>query len=240
MGFSEATITGVNPPIYSGFQVYLSWTTTSPAGTWFQIYLNQVLSWWGQTTNARLVAPTIGVIRIDIGTVDPGEEQTSFAADLPAAPARRAELSWLGGTFESANIAGFQVWQSAASTGYGDGGYGDGPFGGVELLELLATITAYPGGIATDGFGYGGFGYGGFGTAAGTYTWISDSLVNGTYYYAVVPFDSIGNLGTPAVTSVTIEGPPQPPALYPDGTRLKYTYNPLTDEVTLLWNASPG
>ena len=115
MGFSQATITGVNPPVYSGFQVYLTWTTTSPAGTWFQVYINRALAWWGQTTNARLAIPTIGPVRVDIGTVLAGEEQTDFSADLPAAPARRAELAWLGGTFEGADIAGFQVWQSATT-----------------------------------------------------------------------------------------------------------------------------
>jgi hypothetical protein len=239
VGFSQATITGVNPPVYSGFQIFLSWTTTSPAGTWFQIYINQALAWWGQTTNARLAIPTIGPDRVDIGTVDPGEEQTDFSADLPAAPARRAELNWLGGTFEGTDIAGFQVWQSADPVGFGDGEFGDGVFD-MALVALKATITAYPSGIYTDGFGYGGFGFGGFGEAAGTYTWISEPLLNGTWWYAVVPFDSAGNLGAAAATSVTILGPPQPPALFADNTRLHYTYNSITDEVTLFWNASPG
>ena len=34
-----------------------------------------------------------------------------------------------------------------------------------SLLE--ATITAYPSGIYTDGFGFGGFGFGGFGEVGG-------------------------------------------------------------------------
>jgi hypothetical protein len=241
MGFSQSTITAVNPPLYSGFQVFLSWETTSPAGTWFQIYINQALAWWGQTTSARLVLGTIGPVRVDIGTVLPGEEQTSFAADLPSAPARRAELSWLGGTFEAPDIAGFQVWYSAAApVGYGDGGFGGGPYGGITLTTLEASITAYPSGIMTDGFGMGGFGLGGYGEAAGTYTWTSDPLSSGTYWYAVVPFDSAGNLGTPAATSVAIHCPPLEPALFDDGTRLHYTYNAGDFEVTLNWLASPG
>jgi hypothetical protein len=241
MGFSQATITGVNPPLYTGFQVFLSWTTTSPAGTWFQIYLNDALSWWGQTTQATLILGSVGPIRVDIGTVLPGEEQTSFASSLPAAPARRAELEWLGGTFEGADIAGFQVWSSAMGpVGFGDGGFGDGPFGGITFTALEATITAYPSGIYTDGFGLGGFGLGGFGESASTYTWTSDPLTNGTWYYAVVPFDSAGNLGAPAATSVVIDAPPLPPALFGDNTRLHYTYSSITDEVTLFWNASPG
>ena len=228
-------------PVYSGFQVYISWTSTSPAGTWFQVYLNDALAWWGQTTTATLILGSAGPIRVDIGTVLPGEEQTDFSSSLSAAPARRAELSWLGGTFEGADIAGFQVWSSAsAPVGYGSGGFGSGPFGGITLTTLETDITAYPSGIVTDGFGLGGFGLGGFGEAAGTYGWISDALSSGTYWYAVIPYDSAGNLGTGAATSVTIGVPPGPPALFGDNTRLHYTYNASNQEVTLLWNASPG
>jgi hypothetical protein len=55
-----------------------------------------------------------------------------------------------------------------------------------------------------------------------------------------VPYDSAGNLGTAAVTGVTIVCPPLPPALQADNTRLKYTYNASNQEATLTWNASPG
>jgi hypothetical protein len=255
--FSQLTITSVNPPVYSGFQVYLSWTSSSPAGTWFQVYVNRLLAWWGQTTNARLAIPDTGPDRVDIGTVGAGEEQTDFSAVLPMAPARRAELTWLGGTFEGADIAGFQVWLSGNALGYGQGGYGQGgyggtptgygaggfgggPYGGMLLTTLEADITAYPSGIMTDGFGFGGFGLGGFGQSASTYSWTSEPLTSGTWYYAVVPYDSAGNLGTPAVAGVTILVPPLPPALFPDNTRLHYTYNATLHEVTLNWNASPG
>jgi hypothetical protein len=240
MGFSQATITSVNPPVYSGFQVYISWTTTSPAGTWFQIYLNDALSWWGQTTTATLILGSTGPIRVDIGTVDPGEEQTSFASSLPTAPARRAELSWLGGTFEGVDIAGFRVFGSDIAGGFGIGPFGEGPYGEIDLSIVLADITAYPSGITTDGFGFGGFGLGGFGEAAGTYTWTSDALTRGIWSYAVIPYDSAGNLGVAALTGITIVCPPLEPALFPDNTRLHYTYSASTHEVTLFWNASPG
>ena len=107
MSFSQSTITSVNPPVYNGFQVYLSWKSTSPAGTWFQIYLNEQLAWWGQTTQATLMLGTTGPVRVDIGTVSPAKSRPA-SPPLPSAPARRAELSWLGGTFESTDIAGFQ------------------------------------------------------------------------------------------------------------------------------------
>jgi len=48
MGFSRATITSVNPPIPSGGQVWISWTSSSPAGTWFQVYVDEQLTRWGQ------------------------------------------------------------------------------------------------------------------------------------------------------------------------------------------------
>jgi hypothetical protein len=240
MGFSQATITGINPPVYAGFQVYLTWTTTSPPGTCFQVYLNDSLAWWGQTTTATLIIGPIGPIRVDIGTVGPGEEQTDFSADLLSAPARRAKLSWLGGTFEAANIAGFRIFDSTAAVGFGNGTFGSSWYGGVELGDLEDDITAYPSGIQTNGFGLGGFANGGYGQVAGTYTWTSGPLLNGTYYYAVAPYDSAGNLGAASVVSVTIAGPPAPPALYPSGLRMTNSYDAITDEVTLFWNASPG
>ena len=223
--------------------------TTSPAGTWFQIYINQALAWWGQTTSARLDARTTGPIRVDIGTVLAGEEQTSFASSLPSAPARRAELSWLGGTFESTDIAGFQVWYSAAAAGelwrrrirfdeltagrqwavrrrHADEARGRDhrlPVGHLHRWLRLRRVRL-----------------GRLRSAAGTYTWTSDPLSNGVYWYAVVPYDSAGNLGTPATTSVTIEVPPLEPPLFEDDTRLHYTYDAITDEVTLYWNETSG
>lgn len=258
MPFSQTTITSVSPPVYAGFQVFLSWTCSSPATgygsggygkggygigggpLWFQVYLNGSLAWWGQTTIATLILGSAGPIRVDIGTVLPGEEQLDFSADLATAPARRANLSWLGGTFTSSAIAGYRVYGSDQAGGYGIIGFGDGPFGEIDLSTVLADITAYPSGILTDGFGLGGFGYGGFGQVAGTYTWTSNPLTNGTWSYAIVPYDAAGNLGTVSLTSVAIDCPPLPPALFSDNTRLHYTYNATSHETTLTWNASPG
>lgn len=231
MPFSQVTITSVNPPVYVGFQVSLSWTCSSPpppgfgdggfgggafgvgTGVWFQVYIDRQLAWWGQTTNARIAVPDDGPIRVDIGTVLPGEEQTDFSADLPSSPATHAELSWLGGTFEGADIAGFRVFGS------------DVAGGSIDYSNVLADITAYPGGIVTDGFGNGGFGNGAFGSSAGTYTWESAPLTSGVWSYGVKPYDSAGNLGTVATTSITITAPPLEPALFGDDTRLHYVYD---------------
>jgi hypothetical protein len=262
MPFSQSTILSVAPPVYVGFQVSLTWTTSSPAGTWFQVYLDRELHWWGQTTTARIAVPSIGPVRVDIGTVLAGEEQTDFSSSLPVTSNRRAELTWQGGRFEGLDLAGFKVFGSATAGAAGTGGFGGGTFGSVDLTHVLADITAYPSGILTDGFGFGGFGDGTFGSAPSVYTWISDQLTRGDWTFAVIPYDVAGNLGTPALTGVTIICPPLPPALFADNTRLHYRYPASSggaafgsglygdggfgggaggaNAVTLYWLASPG
>jgi len=229
MAFSQSTITSASPPVPQGGQVWISWTSSSPAGTWFQVYVDEQLTWWGQQTAIWLPIPIEGVLRVDIGTVLPGEQQTNFSADLPAAPNREVTLEWLGGTYEAPDLAGFRVYGETS------------PGRGIGYGKPLATITAYPAGIYTDGFGFGGFGYGGFGESAGSYTWTSQSLTTGTWNWAVKPFDTAGNEGTAVTTAVFIGVPPLEPAAWADRSRLHYTYaaGP-TYEVTLNWLASPG
>ncbi len=250
MGFSQATITGINQPTYMGGLMFVSWTTSSPSGTWFQVYLDQELSWFGQSTATRLPIPTASPVRIDIGTVNPGEEQTDFSSSLPAAANKFAELNWIGGSFEAPDLAGFFVYGSSGPTtfsdaGFGDYGFGDGQFGlgGPAVINFttpLADITAYPGGFTMDGFGMGGFGLGGIGQASSAYQWISGPLTSGVWMFCVVPFDNAQNLGVPQFASCVICVPPLPPGLFPDGTRLHYVWNPSLHEVTLNWLASPG
>jgi hypothetical protein len=241
MGFSQATITSVNPPVYLGFQVSLSWTTSSPTGTWFQIYVNRVLAWWGTSTSARIAIPSVGPDRVDIGTVGAGEEQIDFSSSLPGVAHRRAKLSWLGGSFEAPDIAGFRVFGSDGASGFGRGRFGRGHFGDVDLSNVLADIAAFPGGIFTGGFGRGPFGRGLFGVSAGgTYTWTSEPLTRGPWTFAVIPYDSAGNLGAPDTTGIVIVCPPLPPAIDVFNRRLEYTYNPSNFEATLTWLASPG
>ncbi len=134
-------------------QWYFSWLSVAPPGTWYQLYFDQNLIWVGQTTSALVPAPTT-VQSVNIGTVGAGNEYVDYSADLPAAPDRFALLSWQGGTFESPDIAGFYVYGT------------DTPGGSIDYTRPLTTITAYPGGIVTDGYGFGGFGDGGFGEVA--------------------------------------------------------------------------
>ncbi len=226
-GWTQQYITSVNPPVQYGTELFLSWTSNAPPGLVYQVYENDALVWHGTSPYCTLPLPPY-VVRFDIGTVGLSQQNVSFGSLLPPAPLLQAELTWLGGTFEAADIAGFHV--------YGE----ESPGGGIDYSTILATVPAYTAGIVTDGFGYGGFGQGGFGEAAGSYSWTSDALTSGTWNFAVVPFDTNGNEGTGATTVVVISAPPGEPAPFGDRMRLHYNYNAALYEVSLSWNASPG
>jgi hypothetical protein len=227
MSFSQSTITRVNPPVQYGTQLLLSWTSSSPDGTVYQVYLNQELVWSGVSQSCSIPLPST-ISRIDIGTVSPGSAQANLQSALPPSPARQITLRWLGGTYEGADIAGFHV--------YGE----HTPGGGIDFTTILTTIPAYIVGIITDGFGYGGFGQGGFGQSAGCYSWTSQPLSGGTWNWAVKPFDTAGNEGPAQTTAVTISAPPLPPAPFPNASRLQYMYGSSNNQLTLAWNASPS
>lgn len=227
MPFSQATIESVAPPTFSNNLMTVSWTTTSPAGTWWQVYVNLKLVWFGTETTTTVAVPSGPVSSCDIGAVAPGEQTTDFSSTINGQNLF-AQLSWLGGSFESAELAGFYVYMSAA------------PGGAINYAKPVATIPAYPQGITTDGYGYGGYGAGGYGQSAGTYGWTSEALTTGTWYFAVVPFDSAGNLGSAQTCAVPIVAPPLEPAANANNVRLTYTFNPSLEEITLNWLASPS
>jgi hypothetical protein len=227
MSFSQSSITSVNPPVQHGTQLLLSWTSSAPSGTIFQVYLNQQLVWSGVGQSCSIPLPT-AISRIDIGTVGPAESQIHFSAELPSSPARQVTLSWLGGTYQGTDIAGFRIYGEQI------------PGGGIDYTTVVATVPAYVAGIVTDGFGYGGFGQGGFGQAAGSYTWTSQPLSGGNWQWGVKRFDTAGNEGSPQTATVTVSAPPLPPAPFPDMSRMQYSYDSSTKQAVLDWNASPG
>jgi hypothetical protein len=228
--FSQATITSLATD-RDGNELYVSWESTSPPGTYFQVYLARRLVWFGRARSVHLPWPGGHgpATAIDVGTVDPGEATTDLSATLPAAPANRARLAWRGGTYLSDTILGFRIYRSpSAGTA-------------VDPTTAWADITAYPGGIVLDGAGLGGAGWGGAGRSASEYTWTSATLTNGTWTYAIVPYDAAGQVtGTPPTTAVTITVPPLPPAANAAGRRLTASYDATTHRVTLNWLASPG
>lgn len=226
-GFTQQYIESVNPPLWTGADLRVSWTADPPAGAIYQVYVDGSLQYHGTSPWCSIPMPT-SLASIAIGTVGPQDGTTDFSATIPAAPSTQALLTWTGGTYEAADISGFYVFG------------GGGPGLPVDFTNAIATIPAYTAGMISDGFGLGGFGLGGFGAASASYSWQSGSLSAGTWNFAVVPYDQAGNLGTITTTSVAISCPPLPPAPYADMTRLKYTFNPVTEEITLSWNPSPG
>lgn len=231
MAFSQATITEVYPPVYRQGQLWIEWTSSSAAGTWFQVYVARRLAWYGQNRSVSLMVPSDRV-RIDVGTVASGEQATDFSGSLPSTPSDRAELTWLGGTYLDAtgndDVEGFHVYQSTAAGG------------AVSYATVITDIKAYSAGVLTDGYGLGGYGQGGYGRSASSYSWTSASLGNGVWTFGIKPYDHAGNEGTATETSVTITVPPLPPALDSSNKRLEYTYNSGTHVATLTWLASPG
>lgn len=205
----------------------MSWTATAPSGTLFQVYLEGELVYGGVGTWCAIPMPQ-AVGRIDVGTVAAGERQVNFSASLPPRPPRRACLSWQGGTYLGADLAGFNV--------YG----GSSPGGAIGYSQPLASLPAYTAGVVTDGYGNGGYGQGGYGQASGSYSWTSPPLAGGVWNWAVCPFDSAGNLGPLQTISITLEAPPPPPAPFPSGARLQYLYTPASRQAILTWNPSPA
>ncbi len=223
--FSQASILSVNPPVVHGSELLLSWTSSAAAGTVYQVYVDGRLSYAGLGTRCAVPLPP-AVAHIDIGTVGPGERQVNFASSLPPRYQRHANLSWLGGTYLSANLAGFNIYGESS------------PGAGINFSAAVAQVPAYTAGIVTDGFGSGGFGQGGFGQAAGWYSWSSPPLTGGTWHWAVQPFDAAGNEGPAQTIAVTIQAPPGPPAPFPNGQRLEYVYHSSTRQAVLSWNPS--
>lgn len=220
MAFDQSPITGA-AEARDGHQVHLSWTSTAADGSWYQVYVGRRLTWHGRTTSATIPAPQYRE-QVAIGVVGPTERAVDFSASLPAPPIDRVTLAWRGGTFQG-DASTFRI-------------YADGPG---TSHKLLGSVPAYTAGIVTDGFGVGGFGDGGFGAAAGSYSWTSGSLANGSWTFTVVAVDSAGNEGSTATQTATIAAPPNPPAVSPTGKRLTLAYDPATFKATLTWLASP-
>jgi hypothetical protein len=226
MAFSQATIDEVTLA-YDGDSIRVSWTSSSPAGTVFQVYADAALAWSGAGRTAVIQSPTIDVpglahqtaaVRIDVGTVGVGEDDEDFSADLPtvAGTVNRVNLSWTGGAFEVTDpdkppLAGFRVYGPTA------------PGGAVSYATVLGTVAYAPGGISQGGWGQGGWGQGGWGAGVETFSWTTGPLCPGSWTFAVKPFDEAGNEGTAVTATQVVAAAPQPPARNAAGKRLTYS-----------------
>ncbi len=193
----------------------VSWVSTDPPGTWFQVYVGRQLAWFGTARSCTVRFPGGSVpVAIDVQSVDAASAHLDLAASLPpvAGGGMRIQLSWLGGTFQGLTIAGFNVY------------YALDPIDPLTT-DAAAFVAAYPQDVALDGYGMGGYGKGGYGRAASSYAWTSDPVPPGDYNVAVVAVDAAGNTGTAATDTVSVSGPPRPPAADSAGRRLAATVN---------------
>lgn len=227
MPFDPTAITRVYAPSSTTAGLRLRWEASSPLGTFFQVYMAGRLAWSGSARTCVVPTPSASV-RIDVGAVLAAERDVDFSASLPASPKNRATLTWKGGRYLGADIAGYHVYQSPTAGA------------AVDYSKPVATIPVYAGGAPVDGFGFGGFGSGGFGFAPSDYAWTSGPLTSGSWSFGVKSFDVNGNEGPPVTGSASIVAPPLPPARDVDQLRLHYTYDPINFKVTLTWLASPG
>jgi hypothetical protein len=237
MAFSQSGFADLRV-IRDGAELHVAWTAAT-FGAIFQVYVDRRLSWCGlqQFCNVPIPADAAGRdVLIEVGIVGTGEMNRDYSGALsgPGGSGNRAQLTWYGGTYldPSGNddVGGYRVYTSAHPGGF------------VDYGSPICSIPAYPAGILTDGYGMGGFGQGGFGRASSLYKISTGSLRTGTWSIAVVPYDKVGNAqSTPQITSISIEASPRPPAAYPDGSRLTYTYSgPVTRTATLNWLPTPS
>ena len=171
MAFSQSAISNVNVQV-DGTELFVSWTSSAPPDTTYQVYVDHRLSWFGMAQQCHVPIPSNAAGRnvwVEVGTVDPGDASVDFSSSLtgPGGPGDRALLSWLGGTYldptGNDDVQGFFVFQSSAA---------NAP---INYTAPVDSMLAYPGGWISDGFGQGGFGQGGFGRGDSSYRWTASN-----------------------------------------------------------------
>ena len=213
----------------------ITWSCTHSPSL-FQVYLDRTLAWSGRQNSCYIPLPSntsLRNVRIDVGEVDPEDSNVDYSSQLQLLPglSSRVQLSWYGGTYLDStgrdNIGGFLIYGSTETSTLG------------SQTTLLARFAAYPGGWITDGFGLGPYGDGGFGMSATSYSWTSDPMASGTWFFSIVCFDKAGNSGsTVNVNSVTILAGPQPVTPTSASSNFTYQYPSWTGNVaTLNWSA---
>ncbi len=238
MAFSQSGITGVNVQA-DGPELLIQWTSSAVQGTFFQVYVDTRLAWYGTARQCYAPIPAGASGRnvwVDVATVDPAEAPLDFSSNLASLSqgGPLVQLSWTGGTYLDPtgldDLQGFRIYR------------GDTPGAAVDMTAPVGDIPAYPGGWICDGFGLGGFGLGGFGRSSSSYTWKSVGLTSGSWQFVVVPYDHQGkNRGAGQTVSVTVTASPRPPAAPPSGPRLTYSYSgPDSRQVTINWLPSPS
>lgn len=211
MPFSQSTILDV-VPAQVGADLKVSWLTTSPEGTWYQLYVGRVLAWYGTATSAVVPLPPHGQdTLIEVGTCLASEASTNLFASLATPPGggRTVTLKWQGGSFLG-SVDHFNVYS------------GDSPGAAVDFTEPIGRVVAYDQNIALDGYGLGGYGQGGYGRSSSSYSFTTAPLRVGTWNFAVTAVDAFGNEGTAQTSTGTIAGAPFAVPRNAAGKRLTY------------------
>jgi hypothetical protein len=209
-----------------GHDLRITWASSSPPGTTFQVYLDRRLAWSGKTRTAHL-PPISAPALIEVVAVDPGEDRVDHSGSFDPVPGRAITVEWSGGRFLSDSLLAFDIYLSPA------------PGQPVSYAKPVSVAWAAHG-VAPDGYGIGGYGQGGYGMAEVRYSWTSKPLAPGVWTVGIVARDATGIPGAAAESSVTLAGPPRAPAAVPGQPRLSIVVNPATRVPTLSWAASPG
>lgn len=230
MAFSQSSITGLSV-VTDAAQILVEWTTTAPAGTWFQVYVGGKLAAKTTRTRAWLPAPgNLGKPAVQVGTVLPGERNQDFSSSLAALVGSdpMARLTWPGGRYLGGSVAGFGIFRGAT------------PGASPDYSAPVAFVPLYRNGIPLDGYGMGGYGSGGYGSSGSEYTWVSAPLPTGSWKFAILPIDAAGNWSSTGATveTIAIVNPPSSPPAFPTGEQVRISYNPTTHQPTLTWQAS--
>lgn len=202
------------------------WTVPNhlPAGCLFQVYISRRLhAATAQPTDRSLVVsldspPARSLLDVQVIAVAPAHAATDFAHLLPANPlANRVRLRWP--RIQSAHPAAtFQLFSNA--------GHGEIDFASPLLprpLPLFAPGTKIGLGFGAFGrhdFGFDSarapglglslFGLDQFGFDTDAVEWLSPPLPPGSFRFALVCYDALGNAAPPIETAVNILAPPAP------------------------------
>ncbi len=221
MGLFDPTVVSGLTITAKGDELLIRWSTVAALGTTFQVYVGNQLAWVGTATRAIVGAPSAaGPCRIVVGSVPVAFARQNLIATAPDPfPADRATLRWEGGTYLAVDLCLFRIYGATIAGGSPSG--------------VVGTVPAYPGGIVTDGFGFGSFGAGRFGFAASSYSWTSGYLSPGTWNFEVRPVTTAGIEGPGVVIAVPIVGPPRGPR------SIAANVDPTTGRVLVSWSPSP-
>jgi hypothetical protein len=205
-----------------GPNLIVSWDSSEPAGTVYQLYADRKLVWSGVGKRAVIGVPRSRVT-LRAGVVDPSEFRTDFSPSLPAPYSPRVLLEWYGGRSQDPDIDGFHVYSGLV------------PGGAVSYARPVGSVTAFPAGIYNDGWGAGAWGRGNWGNFDLPFSWTSGRLAAGAWNFAVKSVDRWGNEGAAVTFSATVTAPPEPPAPNAFGKRLTVAYDDTANTADLDW-----